>query len=97
MRNGVPQAAIRFRDPGWHGPVDLKHVWQGLPAVPDGLIPLAIKPSTDASALVIQLLNPGAQRLHWQLTEDWAVPDGTNRIELSPGELREVRLVRQSS
>ena len=97
MRNGVPQAAIRFREPGWHGPVGLQALWQGLPAVPDGLIPLAIKPSTADSALVIQLLNPGAQRLCWHLDGGWAMPTGETSIQLRPGELREVRLVRQSS
>ena len=105
MRNGVPQAAIRFREPGWHGPVDLQDFWQGLPAVPDGLIPLAMKPSmaadettrSAASALVIQLLNPGAQRLRWLLDDGWTMPTGETSIQLMPGELREVRLVRQSS
>ncbi|WP_370586840.1 alpha-mannosidase [Synechococcus sp. PROS-7-1] len=105
MRNGVPQAAIRFREPGWHGPVDLQDFWQGLPAVPDGLIPLAMKPSmaadgtmrSAASALMIQLLNPGAQRLRWLLDDGWTMPTGETSIQLMPGELREVRLVRQSS
>ena len=105
MRNGVPQAAIRFREPGWHGPVDLKAFWQGLPAVPDGMIPLAITPlmaadgttRSAASALMIQLLNPGAQRLRWILDGGWTMPTGETSIQLMPGELREIRLVRQSS
>ena len=105
MRNGVPQAAIRFREPGWHGPLDLQAVWHGLPAVPDGVIPLAIKPANEASRtatpattdLIIQLLNTGPQRVNWQLDHGWTTPTGQGVIGLMPGELREVRLIRQSS
>lgn len=105
MRNGVPQAAIRFREPGWHGPLDLQTVWQGFPSVPDGVIPLAIKPANadDQTAgqvpaeLVIQLLNSGPQRVNWQLKHGWATPTGEGIIRLTPGELKEVRLLRQSS
>ena len=105
MRNGVPQAAIRFREPGWHGPLDLQTVWQGLPSVPDGVIPLAIKPANadDQTAgrvtaeLIIQLLNAGPQRVKWHLKQGWATPTGERIIGLMPGELKEVRLLRQSS
>ena len=100
----MPQAAIRFREPGWHGPLDLQTVWQGLPSVPDGVI-LMIKPvnADDQTAgrvtaeLIIQLLNAGPQRVKWHLKQGWATPTGEGIIGLMPGELKEVRLLRQSS
>jgi alpha-mannosidase len=99
----VPQAAIAFREPGWHGPIAAgqhqasmgTHCW--LPAIPSRLCPVALRP--DANGVVLQLLNPGASRCRWQPGEGWKVGRSVaadDWIELAPGELIELRLAQSS-
>ena len=99
----VPQAAIAFREPGWHGPIAAgqhqasmgTHCW--LPAIPSRLCPIALRP--DANGVVLQLLNPGASRCRWQPGEGWKVGRSVaadDWIELAPGELIELRLAQSS-
>jgi alpha-mannosidase len=92
----VPQAAIRFREPGWTGAVALDQRWQGLPPLPKSLVPIAVKKAcTDGlsdEAIQIELLNPGPERQRWLLGQDWrACCKNTNVLmnawDVSPGEL----------
>ena len=95
-RDAVPQAAIRFREPGWTGAVALDQRWQGLPPLPKSLVPIAVKKAcTDGlsdEAIQIELLNPGPERQRWLLGQDWrACCKNTNVLmnawDVSPGEL----------
>ena len=99
----VPQAAIAFREPGWHGPISAgqhqasmgTRCW--LPAIPRRLCPIALRP--DANGVVLQLLNPGASRCLWQPGGGWKVGRSVaadDWIELAPGELVELRLAQSS-
>ena len=99
----VPQAAIAFREPGWHGPMSTARIHPALgghcwfPAIPEQLCPIALRPASDG--VVLQLLNPGASRCRWTPGGGWrigrtvAVDDW---VELAPGELAELRVAQSS-
>jgi alpha-mannosidase len=95
-RSGVAQAAIRFREPGWVGPVALEQRWQGLPSLPIGLVPISVRPVKDArlsdKAVQIELLNPGPARQRWLPGTDWRLSSAASNDprmfwEVQPGEL----------
>jgi alpha-mannosidase len=95
-RSGVAQAAIRFREPGWVAPVALEQRWQGLPALPVGLVPISVRPAKDAGfsdkAIQIEVLNPGPARQRWLPGSDWRLScaeynDPKTFWEVQPGEL----------
>jgi len=95
-RSGVAQAAIRFREPGWMGPVALDPRWQGLPALPIGLVPISIRSAQGDGqsdmAVQIELLNPGPARQRWCPGSDWRLScakssDRKTVWEVHPGEL----------
>jgi alpha-mannosidase len=95
-RSGVAQAAIRFREPGWIAPVVLEQRWQGLPALPVGLVPISVRPAKDAGfsdkAIQIEVLNPGPARQRWLPGSDWRLSsaeynDPKTFWEVQPGEL----------
>ena len=102
-RAAVPQAAIAFREPGWHGPVawadqaSSPRLDRWLPPLPAELNPVALVPS-DAGPL-LRLLNPGASRCRWTPGGSWRVgresADGDS-VELAPGELAELHLAQSS-
>ena len=101
-RGGLAQAAIRFREPGWLGPVDLCERWQGFPALPAGLVPVSMRPSlsetTSEREVVIQLLNPGSARVRWSPGQDgWLLGGAEASVVIPPGEIQELRLSPQSS
>ncbi len=101
-RGGLAQAAIRFREPGWLGPVDLCERWQGFPALPAGLVPVSMRPSlsetTSDREVVIQLLNPGSARVRWSPGQDgWLLGGAEASVVIPPGEIQELRLSPQSS
>ncbi len=102
QRDGVPQAAIAFREPGWQGPMRLAERWEGFPALPDGLTPLSLRSELGRSAsvrtVVLQVLNAGASRVLWSPRgSGWRLEGGADAGLIPPGSLRELRLVRQSS
>jgi alpha-mannosidase len=95
-RSGVAHAAIRFREPGWMGPVALEQRWQGLPALPVGLVPISIRSAQgdgfSDKAVQLELLNPGPARQRWWPGSDWRLScakfgDRTTFWEVQPGEL----------
>jgi alpha-mannosidase len=95
-RAGVPQAALAFREPGWCRPASLQDCSRLMPAVPVGLVPVAVEaPQTCATGaeetrcLRLRLLNPGARRQVWS-PPDWLLMRGgdvVSAITLMPGEL----------
>jgi alpha-mannosidase len=100
-RSGVAQAAIRFREPGWVGPVALEQRWQGLPALPIGLVPISVRPAKGAGlsdkAVQIELLNPGPARQRWFPGTGWRLSCAKSNQqktfwEAQPGELNTVIL-----
>ena len=100
--DGLAQAAIHFREPGWLGPVDLQARWRGFPALPGSLVPVSIREDTAdpdvIGAVLIQLLNPGGARVSWTpADEGWRIRDGRQSIVIPPGALQEIRLIPQSS
>ena len=101
-RDGLAQAAIRFREPGWQGPMDLKERWQGFPSLPQGLIPVSMQPDPShdyvPGAVLLQVQNPGAARVHWSLVDErWTLEGGASSVLVLPGALQELRLLPQSS
>ena len=95
-RSGVAQAAIRFREPGWVGPVALEQRWQGLPALPIGLVPISVRAAKGAGlsdkAVQIELLNPGPARQRWSPGTGWRLSCAKSNQqktfwEAQPGEL----------
>ena len=95
-RSGVPQAAIRFREPGWLGPVALDHRWQGLPALPIGLVPISVRSAQgdglSDQAVQIELLNAGPARQRWLPGSDWTLSgvelnERKTVWEVQPGQL----------
>ena len=95
-RSGVAQAAIRFREPGWMGPSGLDQPWQGLPALPIGLVPISIRSAQvdgrSDNAVQIELLNPGPARQRWLPGSDWRLSCAKSNSrrtfwEVHPGEL----------
>ena len=100
--DGLAQAALQFREPGWLDRVDICDPWQGFPALPKALVPVAIRPDTAVGsgneAVLIQLMNPGGARVRWSPgDEGWWIQDQQNSIVIPPGALKELRLTRQSS
>ena len=96
-RDGLAQAAIHFREPGWLGPVDIANRWQGFPALPTALVPISMRPdeSDDAEQgnVRVQVFNPGGARVKWATgSEGWWVEGDQSSVSISPGALREVRL-----
>ena len=103
-RSGVAQAAIRFREPGWIGPASLNQRWQGLPALPIGLVPISMRSGQGDGhrdhSVRIELLNPGPARQRWQPGSDWrlsSIQSNERKTfwELSPGALMTLILERQ--
>ena len=102
FRDGLAQAAIRFREPGWLGPVDSCDRWCGFPALPQQLIPVSIRPDQSADAVqhavLLQLLNPGSARVTWSPGhQGWLIEGGQQTTTITPGALQELRLAPQSS
>jgi len=98
-RGAVPQAAIAFREPGWCGRSGLAETRQWVPALPPGLVPVAVEPLQHGCGLRLKLLNPGARRQCWALSDDegWALMRGSGAeprrvITLMPGELADLTL-----
>jgi len=105
-RSGVPQAAIRFREPGWLGPVALDHRWQGLPALPIGLVPISVRSAQGEGlsdqAVQIELLNAGPARQRWLPGSDWTLSgvelnERKTVWEVQPGQLISLVLERVQS
>ena len=105
-RSGVPQAAIRFREPGWLGPVALDHRWQGLPALPIGLVPISVRSAKGEGlsdqAVQIELLNAGPARQRWLPGSDWTLSsvelnERKTVWEVQPGQLISLVLERVQS
>jgi alpha-mannosidase len=105
-RSGVPQAAIRFREPGWLGPVALDHRWQGLPALPIGLVPISVRSAQGEGlsdqAVQIELLNAGSARQRWLPGSDWTLSgvelnERKTVWEVQPGQLISLVLERVQS
>ena len=105
-RSGVPQAAIRFREPGWLGPVALDHRWQGLPALPIGLVPISVRSvqgdGLSDQAVQIELLNAGPARQRWLPGSDWTLSgvelnERKTVWEVQPGQLISLVLERVQS
>ena len=105
-RSGVPQAAIRFREPGWLGPVALDHRWQGLPALPIGLVPISVRSAQgdglSDQAVEIELLNAGPARQRWLPGSDWTLSgvelnERKTVWEVQPGQLISLVLERVQS
>ena len=99
MRDGLPQAAIAFREPGWQGPMGLVERWQGFPALPQALTPVSLRSDPErAGTVLLQVHNPGAARVFWAPCDGgWRLEGGADAGCIPPGVLRELRLVRQSS
>ena len=97
VQDGIPQAAIAFREPGWHGPMQCAESRTWLPPLPLQLVPIGMTSGTSRAHL--KLLNPGASRCTWRPGVGWRVgrqhPD-QEAITLKPGELVEL-VVTQSS
>ncbi|MGC6482524.1 MAG: alpha-mannosidase [Synechococcus sp.] len=107
-RDGVPQAAIAFREPGWWGPAALKAAEHWLPPLPIGLVPVAVglprsaeRSSTPSGCVRVRVLNPGSRRQTWR-PEGWRLgrlhdgtPDGmaSQQVVVWPGELVELVLI----
>ena len=101
-RGGLPQAAIRFREPGWLGPVGLCKRWQGFPALPTALVPISLRPDQSRGApdhaVLIQVLNPGSTRVRWSPGQDgWLLRGAEASVVIQPGGLQELSLIPQSS
>jgi alpha-mannosidase len=78
------------------GPVALEQRWQGLPALPVGLVPISIRSAQgdgfSDKAVQIELLNPGPARQRWWPGSDWRLScakfgDRKTLWEVHPGEL----------
>ena len=100
--DGLPQAAIQFREPGWLDRVEHPSCFQGFPALPRALVPIAIRadPSDGAgkNAVLIQVMNPGGARVSWSPGDQgWWIQGEQHSAVIPPGALQELRLTRQSS
>ena len=94
--DGVPQAAVAFREPGWLGRAELREPWQAMPPLPLGVVPIAMTP-LEAGSLAIALHNPGPSRQCWRPGSPWRIGPADGKatgmsITLMPGELAEYRL-----
>ena len=98
MAAGVPQASLAMREPGWLAPMDSeKRQW--LPAVPKGLLPIALQPIDGRCRL--RLLNPGASRITWNPGHPWMIvrqddAGAREAVRVGPGELVELELSQSS-
>ena len=99
-RDGIPQAAIAFREPGWCRPSSLADPTVLLPSLPVGLVPVAVltpldRAEGDPSRLTIRVHNPGARRQTW-CPQGWTVmrrhEEPAASVTLRPGELVELEL-----
>ena len=100
-RDGVPQAAIAFREPGWWGPSKGVEDACFLPGCPSELVPLAIVP--EPAGIGLRALNAGASRCRWQPGGAWTIrrrsapaADASDWITLKPGELADLVLCQSS-
>jgi alpha-mannosidase len=95
---GVTQAAIAFREPGWLGPQPgVAKQW--FPALPLSLTPISIL--KDASGVCCRVLNAGPARCSWRPGQPWLIrrkadDPFVDEVVLAPGELVALQL-RQSS
>ena len=101
-RDGLPQAAISFREPGWLGPVESAERWEGFPALPAALVPISIRPDESGEVgqgtVLIQILNPGGARIDWSPEPDgWMIHGAEQSVSIPPGALREFRLTPRRS
>jgi len=105
-RAGIPQAALRFREPGWIGVVPLPKQWQGIPPMPLGLVPVSIRRAdpehTSGEALQVELLNPGPARQRWNVGPLWKFSTDNESVpksiwEVLPGQLITLRMERIQS
>ena len=101
-RDGLAQAAIHFREPGWLGPVDVAERWQGFPPLPAALVPISMRPDEsddpEHGTVRVQVFNPGGARIKWMPgSEGWWVEGGKGSVSIPPGALREVRLTPRPS
>ena len=78
------------------GPVALDQLWQGLPALPIGLVPISIRSAQgdglSNKTVQIELLNPGPARQRWLPGSDWRLScaksnDRKTFWTVQPGEL----------
>jgi len=98
--DAVPQAAVAFRESGWWGPVgSMPAVRSLLPALPDALVPIRVSRAQASGVVLLQVLNPGAKRVRWNLVDEaaWQMRrlgvEGLNReLVLRPGELADLEL-----
>jgi alpha-mannosidase len=95
---GVTQAAVAFREPGWLGPQPgLAKQW--FPALPLSLTPISLL--KDASGVCCRVLNAGPARCSWRPGQPWLIrrkadDPFVDEVVLAPGELVALQL-RQSS
>ncbi|MDG2329815.1 MAG: glycoside hydrolase family 38 C-terminal domain-containing protein, partial [Synechococcus sp. cluster2_bin.44] len=95
---GVTQAAIAFREPGWLGPQPgVAKQW--FPALPLSLTPISLL--KDASGICCRVLNAGPARCSWRPGQPWLIrrkadDSFVDEVVLAPGELVALQL-RQSS
>jgi alpha-mannosidase len=95
---GVTQAAIAFREPGWLGPQPgVTKQW--FPALPVSLTPISLL--KDASGVCCRVLNAGPARCSWRPGQPWLIrrkadDPFVDEVVLAPGELVALQL-RQSS
>jgi alpha-mannosidase len=95
---GVTQAAIAFREPGWLGPQPgVAKQW--FPALPVSLTPISLL--KDASGVCCRVLNAGPARCSWRPGQPWLIrrkadDPFVDEVVLAPGELVALQL-RQSS
>jgi alpha-mannosidase len=95
---GVTQAAIAFREPGWLGPQPgVAKQW--FPALPVYLTPISLL--KDASGVCCRVLNAGPARCAWRPGQPWLIrrkadDPFVDEVVLAPGELVALQL-RQSS
>ena len=112
-REGVPQAAIAFREPGWWRPCGAVAQHILIPPLPVGLVPVAIgaEDVSDSSeraeesqrsprALTMRLLNPSARRVDWR-PQGWSIGRPGQAlgptVTLRPGELAALTMIPSNS
>jgi alpha-mannosidase len=95
---GVTQAAIAFREPGWWGPQPgVAKQW--FPALPVSLTPISLQ--KDASGVCCRLLNAGPARCSWRPGQPWLIRRKADdpfveEVVLAPGELVALQLHQSS-
>ena len=95
---GVTQAAIAFREPGWWRPQPgVAKQW--FPALPVSITPISLQ--KDAGGVCCRVLNAGPARCSWRPGQPWLIRRKADvpfadEVVLAPGELVALQL-RQSS